>query len=286
VIYTADGQIKRRSLQSGHVVPIEFTAAVSFVRTPYTRATRDFDSRAARPVRGIMAPTLSPDGTQVAFAALGDLWVMPVGGAARRLTDDRFVEMDPTWSPDGRSLAYSSDRAGSMDLWVRDLQSGAEQKVASAATKASWAPRGTEIAFVTREGGIAVTGRSALVHRTLKAALRDQIVDDLAMHVGEPEVAARMAIHKLRVVQAHEVQQGGGGQGVLRQLFGQPDVAHHARDTGNNLCGLDAPDRRDRLMGGRMHQACRRAAPRRGLSPLGGQCTGAAGNVGAIMLQA
>ncbi len=66
----------------------------------------------ARPVRGIMAPAISPDGTQVAFAALGDLWLMPIGGTARRLTNDRFVEMHPTWSPDGRSLAFSSDRDG------------------------------------------------------------------------------------------------------------------------------------------------------------------------------
>ena len=168
LIYTADGQIKKRSIQTGLVTPIEFSAAVSFTRTPYQHLTRDFDARADRPVRGIMAPTLSPDGTQVAFAALGDLWVIPIGGAARRLTTDRFVEMDPTWSPDGRSLAYSSDRGGTMDLWVRDMQNGAEQNVATGATKASWAPRGTEIAYVTPEGGIAVTGRSALVHAPMR----------------------------------------------------------------------------------------------------------------------
>ena len=169
VIYTADGKIKRRSLQTGQVEPIEFRATVSFTRTAYTRKSHDFDSRTARPVRGIMAPVLSPDGTQVAFAALGDLWVMPIGGDARRLTSDRFVEMDPTWSPDGRSLAFSSDRDGTMDLWVRDMASGAERKVAANATKAAWAPRGTEIAYVSREGAIAVTGRSAPVH----AAFRD-----------------------------------------------------------------------------------------------------------------
>ena len=62
--------------------------------------------------------------------------------------------MHPTWSPDGRSLAFSSDRDGTMDIWVRDLASGADRKVASEATKASWAPRGTEIAYITREGAI------------------------------------------------------------------------------------------------------------------------------------
>ena len=160
LIYTADGKIKKRSLDGGAPTTIEFTAAVSFARTPYKFAVRDHDSRAERPVRGIMAPVISPDGTQVAFAALGDLWLMPIGGSASRVTSDRFVEMHPTWSPDGRSLAFSSDRDGTMDIWVRELATGAERKVASDATKASWAPRGNEIAYISN-GAIGITGRSA-----------------------------------------------------------------------------------------------------------------------------
>lgn len=171
-LYTADGKIKRRSIGGAAVTPIEFAASISFTRAPYTPMKRDFDSRATQPVRGITAPVISPDGTQVAFLALGDLWVMPVGpstslgasGVARRLTSDRFQEMDPTWSPDGRSIAFSSDRDGSMDLWVREISSGTETKVASGATKASWAPRGTEIAYINRDGALAITGRAAPVH--------------------------------------------------------------------------------------------------------------------------
>ena len=161
VIYTADGKIKKRPIAGGSPSLIDFTAALSFTRTPYQPAVRDFDSRTDRPVRGIMAPAISPDGTQVAFAALGDLWLMPIAGQARQLTNDRFVEMHPTWSPDGRSLAFSSDRDGTMDLWVRELATGADRKVATEATKASWAPRGTEIAYLTRDGTIAITGRAA-----------------------------------------------------------------------------------------------------------------------------
>ena len=43
-------------------------------------------------------------------------------------------------------------------------------------------------------------------------------------------------------------------QGVLGQLLGQPDVAHHARDAGHDLGGFDAPDGIDGLVRGRMHQ--------------------------------
>ena len=180
ILYTADGKIKKRSLQGGTPTVIEFTAPVSFTRTPYRPRVRDFDSRSARAVRGIITPVISPDASQVAFVALGDLWLMPLapsaspgtGGAARKLTNDRFVEMDPTWSPDGRSIAYSSDRDGTMDLWVRELESGAEKKVATDAIKAAWAPRGSEIAYMTREGALAVTGRTSPVHAPMRDAGR------------------------------------------------------------------------------------------------------------------
>lgn len=162
-IYTADGKIKKGSI-GGTATPIEFTAAVSFARVPYKHAVRDFDSRAAKPVQGITSPVISPDGTQVTFLALGDLWLMPIGGAARRVTNDRFVEMDPTWSPDGRSIAYSSDRDGLMDLWVRDIAAGTDRKVAAEARKASWAPRGNEIAYINRDGAVAITGRPEPVY--------------------------------------------------------------------------------------------------------------------------
>ena len=80
--------------------------------------------------------------------------------------------MDPTWSPDGRSIAFSSDRDGTMDLWVRDVESGADKKVATEAIKASWAPRGSEIAYINRDGALAVTGRSAPVHAPMLDAGR------------------------------------------------------------------------------------------------------------------
>lgn len=171
-IYTADGKIKKRSTSGGAATPIDFTVAFSFTRTPYKHATHDFDSRTPRPVIGIMTPVISPDATQVAFVALGDLWLMPIGGPstslgasqARKLTNDRFVEMEPAWSPDGRSIAYSSDRDGTMDLWVRDVAAGTDRKLASHATKAAWAPRGNEIAYINGAGQLAITGRNAPIH--------------------------------------------------------------------------------------------------------------------------
>jgi Tol biopolymer transport system component/imidazolonepropionase-like amidohydrolase len=234
VIYTADGVIKKRSIDSGPATAIPFNASVSFTRAPYTHARRDYDSRAARRVRGIMAPAISPDGKQVAFAALGDLWVMPIGGTPTRITRDRFVEMGPAWSPDGRSLAFSSDRSGTMDLWVRDMQTGAERKMAPDATKASWSPKGAQLVYVTHDGAIRVTGRAEPVHGPMH---------DPGKPTWAPE--GLIAVSELQPYSSRFRE--GTNQLVLVSTTGAPDrklnpVAHHSIGTRENDGPAWSPD--------------------------------------------
>lgn len=81
--------------------------------------------------KGILTPTLSPDGERVAFVALNDLWVMRIGQSPRRITNDSAYQTDPAWSPNGRYIAYSSDKAGTQDLYVHDTQTGTDRRVTS-----------------------------------------------------------------------------------------------------------------------------------------------------------
>lgn len=53
----------------------------------------------------------------------------PDGGETLQLTNDSALEGDPTWSPDGDRPAFSSDRAGDLDIWTIDAVSGEPQRI-------------------------------------------------------------------------------------------------------------------------------------------------------------
>jgi Tol biopolymer transport system component/imidazolonepropionase-like amidohydrolase len=159
-LYTADGKIKRRALNAGQAQVIAFTVTVPVIRPRYTKKSRDFLSAKVRPVVGIGSPALSPDGQQIVFRALNDLYLLPVaGGPAQPLTRDGFSKVDPAWSPDGKTLAYSTDKGGSLDLWLRDLVSGQARQLThfdGAAVSSAWSRDGRSIAFLSQNGGLFV----------------------------------------------------------------------------------------------------------------------------------
>ena len=112
VLYTADGAIRVREPEGGRCWDVPFTAELEYRPHRDRPPARDHDALGQHPVRGIAGPVVSPDGTQVAFRALGALWVLPMGRRAHKIVEDGFFNSDPDWSPDGRSLVYSSDRGG------------------------------------------------------------------------------------------------------------------------------------------------------------------------------
>src|SRR5919109_3055260 len=64
---------------------------------------------------------VSPDGKTIIFDLLGDLYTLPIaGGEATRIIGGLSFESQPTYSPDGRSIAFLSDRSGVENLWVAD----------------------------------------------------------------------------------------------------------------------------------------------------------------------
>src|SRR5687768_15567997 len=64
-------------------------------------------------------PSISPDGKQVVFSWRGDLWMVSSGGGqAARLTAHPFNDLHSAWSADGKQIAFASDRAGGLNIFV------------------------------------------------------------------------------------------------------------------------------------------------------------------------
>ncbi|MGZ3313560.1 MAG: amidohydrolase family protein, partial [Caulobacteraceae bacterium] len=155
--YVSDGKVRHRSPAGAAPKTSEFTAALQVARPVYDKARRDFDSMAPRKVLGINRPALSPDGTKIAFAALEDIWLVPAGGGApQNLTHDTASQEDPSWSPDGSKLVYTSDKGGGLpQLWIRDMATGQDRKLTSLPLQpleAVWSQDGGRIAFIAADG--------------------------------------------------------------------------------------------------------------------------------------
>ena len=238
VLYTADGRIKRRSTAGGAARIVDFAAQVAFTRPAFTPRARSLAPQHGAAARGIMHPAISPDGTTVAFAAVGDLWTVPVScgapleggdalrastvceaGEPTRLTNDVFVDTDPAWSPDGASLLFSSDRDGSMDLWIRDMRSGRDRKLTSRGMSAAWSPDGTQIAFLNPDSELQVVDLQLGVARKVHERLNEP---------GRPSWAPDGTAIVVSALEPYSTRFREGTNQVLRvSLDGQPDRWFH-----------------------------------------------------------
>jgi hypothetical protein len=93
----------RPSQAAGQVLPLQATRRVAFETDEGTWMSVD----------------LSPDGRQLVFDLLGDLYTMQAGGGrATAITHGLPFDTQPTYSPDGRWIAFISDRSGAENVWL------------------------------------------------------------------------------------------------------------------------------------------------------------------------
>jgi Tol biopolymer transport system component len=158
LLYTGNGHLLHVDLATKSETVIPFTAAIQSVRPKYSRKVYNFDSTATQVVKGIFAPALSPSGKQIAFVSLNQLYVMTIGRAPVALTSDTFYKQEPAWSPDGKTLAYVSDKNGIENIYLHDVStndtSGDRQASPSdsAQIMPAWSPDAKLIAFQDQTG--------------------------------------------------------------------------------------------------------------------------------------
>jgi len=111
-VYTGTGKIMTRDASGGNPQTIAFSATEVHRRPIITPlSTRpSLGATTPQPVKGINGAVISPDGSAIAFIALNDLWMMKIGQAPVRLTNDTDRDVDPRWTPDGHYIYWSTDK--------------------------------------------------------------------------------------------------------------------------------------------------------------------------------
>ncbi len=114
-----------------------------------------------QPIVGARSLALSADGTRLAFVYRGDVWVVDArGGKAVALTTHVAMDDNPVWSPDGKWIAFSSDRNGGNEIFLVATEGGRPQQLTTlgGVVPGDWSPDGSRIVVDTnmdkRWGGI------------------------------------------------------------------------------------------------------------------------------------
>jgi Tol biopolymer transport system component len=178
------------------------------------RSTLDREATAFQPEdvlrqAQIQDAALSPDGSTVVYsrrviaenAYRTHLWIVPwSGGDARQLTHAAVNDTRPVFSPDGRSLAFISDRGGRGQPWILPLDGGEPRLVADIAGDARavyWSPDGRRLLIMAPSGveRLAVGDPKDPIARVIddfawrldKAGLRNQLVSAWVASVDDGE---------------------------------------------------------------------------------------------------
>ena len=167
-------------------------------------------------------PTQSPDGRRIVYRLLlehddGEIWAMDASGANRHnlVNDPAFSDWGPAFSPDGKRIAFDSNRIGGLALWLMGAD-GSHQQILTRGhgEYPTWSPDGTQLAYA---GGTYYDIRIVAADGSKDRALTNSPAYDMgpawspdgqfiAYHtqadsypdLGEPGMGPEMEIHMIR----------------------------------------------------------------------------------------
>ncbi len=152
IVITAGGKFWSVDVATGTPKAIPFTAQVEQVITKALRFPRDIASDTF-PVRMIAWPVQAPDGKSLLFSAIGSLWSMPLpNGTPRKLASEGGLAYSPSFSRDGRTIAYVSwsDTEGG-HVWTMPAAGGRSKRLTTLPAQyanPAFSPDGTKIAVI------------------------------------------------------------------------------------------------------------------------------------------
>lgn len=143
-----------------------------------------------------MSLDVAPDGREIVFDLLGDLYLLPIeGGTARRITSGPAFDVQPRFSPDGSEISFTSDRSGGDNIWIADRDGSNPRQVSDEdfrlLNNAVWTPDGDYLIArkhytSTRSLG---AGEMWMFHRTGGSGIRLTERKNDQQDAGEPEVS-------------------------------------------------------------------------------------------------
>jgi tricorn protease len=156
IVFQKGGKLYVLDLPSEHLNELQVTVPDDGTRT----GPRWVDARPQIREQDMAQQTdfdLAPNGKRAVFSARGDLFTLPAEhGNARNLTQSPDADEDhPSWSPDGKTIAYTTDAGGEQQVAVRPAEGGAQRVLTHFASgyfyTPSWSPGGDRLAFSDNE---------------------------------------------------------------------------------------------------------------------------------------
>ncbi|MCO6460502.1 MAG: PD40 domain-containing protein [Saprospiraceae bacterium] len=154
IVYLLGSELHLFTISSGkdQIIPFDIISDQSNLK-PKTESVADY----------IMDINISPDGQRAVVNARGDLFSLPAkDGFVENLTNTSGIaERSPSWSPDGKLIAYWSDRSGEYQLCIKDLtQNGKETTLTNYGPgfryALTWSPDSKKLGFIDQTGQIRI----------------------------------------------------------------------------------------------------------------------------------